>query len=138
MPSSQPRVGGFNQYLGLRIVEYEEGHCVMELPVEERHLNRSGIVHGGVLATLIDAATSHAGNHAPEVEDRPRSVTVAMSIQYLGQAKKGPLRAVGTRTGGGRSIFFARAEVFDAQGTLVAAGDMTGKRLVRPSPDRSN
>ena len=118
---------GFNRHLGIRILEWEAGRCVMELPVEAHHRNRSGVVHGGVLSTLVDAVASHAGNHAADPAARRRAVTVTMNTQFVGQAMDGPLRAVGTRTGGGKRLFFARAEIFGPDGALVACGDVTGR-----------
>jgi uncharacterized protein (TIGR00369 family) len=118
---------GFNRHLGIQLLEWESGRCVMALPIEPHHLNRAGAVHGGVISTLIDAVASHAGNHAEDRARRPRSVTVSMTTQFVGQAAGGPLRAVGTRTGGGKRIFFARAEIYAPDGALVACGDVTGR-----------
>ena len=127
MSSFDSRVVGFNEHLGIRVVEWEEGRCVMELPVTDMHLNRSGVVHGGVHATLVDAVASHGGNYAPSQDVRARSVTVSLSLQYIGQARRETLRAVGTRVGGGRRIYFARGEVFAEDGSLVASGELTGR-----------
>lgn len=122
-------VTGFNQHLGIRLVEWDQGRCVMELTIEPRHLNRAGVVHGGVISTLIDAVGSHAGNYASDPAQRQRSVTVALTTQFMGQAKQGLLRAVGTRTGGGKRIFFSRAEIHASDGTTIACGDLTGRRF---------
>ena len=127
MSTPSPYVTGFNKHLGIRIAEWEAGRCVLELEVEDRHLNRAGVVHGGVISTLIDAVTSHAGNFSEDPAARRRSVTIAMSLQFVSQAKPGRLRAVGTRTGGGKRVFFARGEIFGEDGALVACGDMTGR-----------
>lgn len=127
MSDQRPGVTGFNADLGIQIEEWEPGRCVMALPVEERHLNRAGVVHGGVLSTLIDAVASHAGNFGDDPATRPRSVTVSLTVQFIGQARAGTLRIVGTRTGGGKRLFFARGEVFDRGGALVASGDITGR-----------
>jgi uncharacterized protein (TIGR00369 family) len=127
MPPSSPYVTGFNKHLGIRIAEWESGRCVIELDIEDRHLNRAGVVHGGVISSLIDAVTSHAGNFAEDQSQRRRSVTISMSLQFVSQANPGTLRAVGTRTGGGKRVFFARGEIFGEDGALVACGDMTGR-----------
>jgi uncharacterized protein (TIGR00369 family) len=122
-------LAGFNLDLGIEIIEWEHDRCVMELAIKPRHRNRSGAVHGGVISTLIDAAGSHAGNHSADPAQRPRSVTVALTTQFLGQAKEGTLRAVGTRTGGGRRIFFSRVVIYADDGTEIACGDVTGRRF---------
>ena len=125
MSSEPPSVTGFNAELGIRILEWEAGRCVMALPIEARHLNRVGVVHGGVLSTLIDAVASHAGNYVRDPAIRARSVTVSLTVQFVGQARGGTLRVVGTRTGGGKRLFFARGEIFDDTATLIACGDVT-------------
>ena len=121
---------GFNLHLGIQLIEWDDGRCVMELPIGSHLLNRGGVVHGGVLSTLIDAVGSHAGNFAPDPANRARSVTVSLTTQFIGQAAVGPLRAVGTRTGGGKRIFYSRAEIFTPDGAVIACGDITGRKFV--------
>ncbi len=127
MSDIRPSVTGFNAELGIQIEEWEPGRCVMLLPIQQRHLNRAGVVHGGVLSTLIDAVSSHAGNYGSDPATRPRAVTVSLTVQFMGQARDGTLRIVGTRTGGGKRLFFARGEIFDESGGMVACGDITGR-----------
>ena len=129
MTSTDYEFAGFNAHLGMQLVEWQPGRCVMELAIEPRHLNRSGAVHGGVLSTLIDAVGSHAGTYAADPAQRPRSVTIAMSTQFLGQAKQGTLRVVGTHSGGGKRVFFSRVTVHAADGTAIACGDVTCRRF---------
>ena len=50
---------GFNAELGFRLVEWEEGRAVMALDIQAKHRNRSGVLHGGVMATLIDLSLIH-------------------------------------------------------------------------------
>ncbi|MEE3110431.1 MAG: PaaI family thioesterase, partial [Pseudomonadota bacterium] len=54
---------GYHELLGMHVVEWEEGRAVVELTIEPKHLNRSGNVHGGVLASMLDSALSLAGLH---------------------------------------------------------------------------
>ena len=48
-------VVGFNAELGFRLTEWRLDYARLELTVAPKHLNRSGIVHGGVLATVCPA-----------------------------------------------------------------------------------
>jgi uncharacterized protein (TIGR00369 family) len=129
MTTAYYEFAGFNQHLETQLVEWEEGHCVMELPIEAHLLNRSGAVHGGVISTLIDAVGSHAGKYNADPLQRPKSVTVSLTTRFLGLAKQDPLRAVGTQVGGGKRIFFSRVVVHAPDGTAVACGDVTGRRF---------
>src|SRR3546814_10001838 len=56
---------GFNAVLGMKLVEWGDRHAVMELPIRAMHLNRSNALHGGVIATLIDAGCGYAGVWVP-------------------------------------------------------------------------
>lgn len=47
----------FPQLLGLELAEIDFDSCRIDLVLAERHLQPFGIVHGGVLASLIDTAT---------------------------------------------------------------------------------
>ncbi len=90
-------------------------------------LNRSGALQGGVLATLIDAACGYSGLYGG-MADRPRhAVMITLAVNYVGKVSSGRLRAVSKRCGGGRKVFFACVEVFDAEGNLVASGQTAHK-----------
>ncbi len=91
-------------------------------------INRSGLLHGGVLATVINAACGFAGCYeAPPGQGR-RALTLSLTTQYLGPVAAGTrLTATATRSGGGRTIFFSSCAVRDAEGRLVATGSGTFK-----------
>jgi len=114
---------GFNKALGFRLSEWGPGHAVMELDLEEMHLNRAGVLHGGVLGTLIDAACGFCGVWTPPDAPIVKAMTLTLTTNYLGQVREGRVRATATRKGGGRKIFFAAAEVTAADGTLLAMGE---------------
>jgi uncharacterized protein (TIGR00369 family) len=54
---------------------------VLALRVEDRHLNRAGTAHGGVLATLMDSAMGRAVRSAHD--DEIGAVTVSLTTDYL-------------------------------------------------------
>ncbi len=118
-------VAGFQALVGYRLVRWEQDLAEIELDVDEQHLNRSKLVHGGVHATLLDTAGGISGVFCPVPENIVRAATLSFTIQYIAAAKAGTLRAIGRRRGGGRSIFFAAAEILDSAGKLVAAGEGT-------------
>jgi uncharacterized protein (TIGR00369 family) len=61
---------------------------------EERHTNPAGIVHGGVLTTLLDHALSAI---AWEANERKPCITVALDVHFLAAARPGDLIAAGGR-----------------------------------------
>lgn len=114
---------GFNATLGFRLVEWTPEHAVMELDIQEHHLNRSGVLHGGVMTTLIDAVCGYCGVWRPAGEPAAKALTLTLTTNYMGQIREGTVRARGVRKGGGRKIFFASGEVTDADGAVLAMGE---------------
>ena len=82
--------------------------------------NPAGIVHGGVIATLIDTATFWAGFlRLPEDDGL---VNVDLKLNYLKSVISGRLTARGVCMRPGRTISYAEAKVVDEKGDLVAHG----------------
>ena len=125
MPASLETLVGLNAQLGFRLVEWREDFARMELTIEPQHLNRSGFVHGGVLATLIDATGGFCGVYTPEAGRKRRCVTLTMTTSYLGQTKAGIISCTARRRGGGKTVFMMTAEVHAEDGTLLAIGEGT-------------
>jgi len=121
----QERPSGFKQLIGFRIVEWRDGFTLMSLDIGPRHLNRSGVLHGGVISTMIDAGGGYAGCYCPFEGRIRRNVTLALSVQFLAQASSGTILARATVRGGGRRIFNTTVEVIDAAGLLLAIGSGT-------------
>jgi uncharacterized protein (TIGR00369 family) len=120
-PADAP--SGFRQLLGYRILDWREGHATITLTIGPRHLNRAGALHGGVVATMIDAAGGYAGCYCPAAGRVRRSLTVSLTTQFLAQVRTGVLTARAQVRGGGKRLFMAGVEVHDGGGTLVAVGD---------------
>ncbi|WP_087720869.1 PaaI family thioesterase [Salinicola salarius] len=116
---------GYQRLLGMRITEWQEDYAVIELVIGEQHLNRSGIVHGGVLTSLLDTALSLAGLYCPEPGQVRKGMTLSLTSTFIAPARSGVLRAIGRRRGGGRSTFMSSGEVLDAEGNVVAMGEGT-------------
>ena len=113
----------FVQYLGIRVVtEYEDG-ITAECLIRKEYLNMSGVLHGGVTASVADSAmgiavSQHYGKH--------RSVTTAeFKINYLCPLKDGKVVARAKIIRAGKKICVGQVEVSDASGTLIAIALMT-------------
>jgi len=114
------RVGrsAFHRTFGMEVDEASRGEVVLGWEAREEHLNLQGLVHGGVLATLLDTAMGLAIRSA--LEPGRRHVTIEMGVHYLRPAHPGRLRARGRVARIGREIAFADAEVVDAQDRVLA------------------
>jgi len=63
-----------------------------------------------------------AGCYTGDPERRQMALTLSLTVNFLGQARGDRLSAEARRTGGGKSTYFAEADVRDATGALVATG----------------
>src|SRR5581483_513782 len=115
---------GFGQLVGYRLTRWRQDEAEIELVSEAKHLNRTNRPHGGVIATLIDAACGFPGCYSPEPHRRRRALTLSLTASFLGRAEAGSILAArARRTGGGQTVFFARCEIADAAGQLIATGE---------------
>ncbi len=96
---------------------------LLQFEPDDLHLNRRGVVHGGVLAALLDCALGGAVVAGIRAEEW--CATLQLSIQYLRGAHHGPLRASGRMTGRGRSCAFAEGHVEDAGGQVTTRAQGT-------------
>lgn len=115
----------YHDLLGLKLEEWRDGYARLVCEVGPQHANRSGIVHGGVILSLLDQAAAFAGLWCSVPGHVRKAVTVDLDCRFTGQVTGGKVIAEGRVASAGRSIFFARTEVFDAKGTMVAFGAST-------------
>lgn len=119
---------GYHELLGMHVVAWSEECAVVELVADERHLNRSGIVHGGVLTSMLDSALSLAGLYCDVPGRVRRGMTLSLTTTFIGPAGPGVLRATGRVRGGGRKVYLASGEVTDAGGELLAMAEGAFRR----------
>lgn len=117
-----PLKDGFHNLLGIQVTDWGPGRVTLELAVRDEFENLAKVVHGGVLATLIDTACNLAGAWTEEAGERRVPVTLTFTTNFIAGARRGPLVCVARRTGGGKTTFMAEAEVKDGDGRLVATG----------------
>lgn len=121
------------EYLGIRLLSLDAGQCTFGLDIEARHLNRQGSLQGGVTATLLDAACGYAGLQVGPHGVLGNAVTVMLTISYMSKVNTGRLRAIGSVTKAGGSLYFSSAELVTEAGVLVATAQGTFKRTVPTS-----
>jgi len=102
-------------------IDIDRAEVVIQLA--ECHLQPYGIVHGGVVATIIDTATFWAAFlRLPEADGL---VNVDLKLNYLNSIVSGKLIARGTCLRPGRSISYSEASVYDESENLIAHGTST-------------
>lgn len=116
---------GFHSLLGYSQVSWEENEAVIELALEPRHLNLGGVIHGGVLTSLLDIVLAQAGTYCPYPGRMRKAITLSLTTTFTGQCSGGVIRVTGRKRAGGTRIFNSTGEVHDDQGNLLAIGEGT-------------
>ena len=118
--------------LGIEPVEAEPGRVAFVLEPAEFHLNPFGIVHGGILAAMLDTAMGCAAHSL--LPAATGYVTGEMNIRFLrpGLVTAGPLVCTGEVVHAGTSTMVTSARIVDGEDRLVAVGGATC--LVRRQP----
>jgi uncharacterized protein (TIGR00369 family) len=109
-------------HLGYRLSAWSKDFARLELPLEPFLMNRQGLPHGGIHATMLDTAMGFAGCYTGDPERQQMALTLSLTVNYLGQATGTRLIAEARRTGGGKSTYFAESTVRDETGALIATG----------------
>lgn len=118
----------FYKHLGMEIVEAGEGRALLRLPVRDELKNLYGILHGGVIAALLDSSCSIAVGTLLGPDEA--AVTLDQRINYIANVRQGVLFGEGKALHKGRFTGVGQAEVRDAEGNLIAAG-MTTSFVIR-------
>ena len=113
----------FFQHMSMQLVSIDIDQAEIELNASQSHLQPYGMVHGGVVATLIDTATFWAA--FMRIPEDAGMVNIDLKLNYLKSFQKGLLRAKGTTIRSGQSISYAEAKVLDTGGELIAHGTST-------------
>jgi uncharacterized protein (TIGR00369 family) len=119
------------QTMGMRFVEVEEGRAVFEGEPAEYHYNPSGVVHGGLAATLLDSAMGCAVHSMLPVG--VGYTTIEIKVNYLRALtiETSTVRAEGHVIKVGGRVAIAEGRITDAAGNLYAHGT-TSCLILRP------
>lgn len=122
MGSDHAQVAPFTDWMG--VVELSTAAGEVRLQVTQRHdlNNRRHVVHGGVLATVLDSAMARAARTLEEGLEL--GGTVDLHVQFM-QPAEGRLVAMGRVESSTRALAFCRGEVRNEAGELVAGGTAT-------------
>lgn len=115
-------VSGFRHSINYTLDEWREGFAELSLSLDESYINRSGVVHGGVLTSLLDTVGGYSGCYCTVPENIRQCITVSLTASFVGQAKDGRIRATGRVRGGGRRIYYVSSEIVDEAGNVIALG----------------
>jgi uncharacterized protein (TIGR00369 family) len=114
---------GWMETLGARISEAEPGRVVLELIAGPQHRHGGGVVQGGVITQIADAAMGMT--LATLQEDGMWNTTIELKINFVRPAVEGRLRAVGRVIEMRPTLLFSEADVFDDRDRLIARASST-------------
>jgi uncharacterized protein (TIGR00369 family) len=117
--SSIIRGDPFLGHLGVEVVEIETGYARLKMPESGTVLRHGGIVNGGAISSLIDAA---GGTAAATVNRGKNQVTIELKVNFLEPVRMGDMTCTGRVIRSGRNIVVCEMELFDCNGKLCAKG----------------
>lgn len=120
----------FSQWLGIEVLDIQEGYSKIKMTVREEMINGFGIVHGGIAFSLADSAFAFACNNRNNL-----SVALDTSINFTKAIKVGDeLTAEAKETHNGRStgLYFITITNQKNEQVAIFKGTCfrTGKTLV--------
>lgn len=104
--------------IGAMPPEAADGRATLTVDVDDRHLNVAGTVHGGMLATLVDATMGAAIRSAVEGET---PATSQLTLTYLRPGKPGRLLVTAAVRKRGDSLTVCEADIEQEGESLVHA-----------------
>jgi uncharacterized protein (TIGR00369 family) len=140
-PKKQPNSAqcfgcGVNNSYGLAMAFYElgPGHVVCDITVPEHFQGYPGVVHGGVVATMLD----EIANRVLLVDDHSRMMmTAKLTTRYRKPVPVGePLKIEGWLTRDRGRFAVAKGEIRLADGSLAAEAEATLASIQGPGESR--
>ena len=116
-------VGTLGDALGMETVAREPGRSRMRMEVDPVWHNPNGVLHGGVIYTMVDYSMGSAVQ--PDLPEGEYCATIEAKINYLSAVREGTLTVDTEVVKQGRNIAFTESKVTDEQGKLVATGSGT-------------
>jgi uncharacterized protein (TIGR00369 family) len=117
----------FAKLMGMRLVDLRPDEAVISIEMRDDLQQPSGVLHGGVTATLIDTAMAFAVR--THLEDHEFTATIDLTVHYLRPHTAGTVTCTAKVVRAGRRIFTVSADVENEEGKLVATGLSTYTRL---------
>lgn len=122
-----PPMSGFGRAMGPWYVRQDGERIVLGIRAEERHINRLGIIHGGMMMAFADTLLSEIGRR---VTGRP-SVTMRMTTDFVSAAKLGDwIEGSGEVARATRNLVFVQARIWRGRHTLMTASGVFS--FIRP------
>jgi len=117
----------FAKLIGMKLVELRLDEAVISIEMRDDLRQPSGVLHGGVTATLIDTAMAFAVRTRLPVDEA--TATIDLTVHYLRPHITGTFTCTAKVVRGGKRIFTVSADVVNEDGKLIATGLSTYTRV---------
>jgi uncharacterized protein (TIGR00369 family) len=117
----------FAKLIGMKLVDLQPDVAVISIDMRDDLRQPSGVLHGGVTATLIDTAMAFAVRTRLGVMDA--TATIDLTIHYLRPHLSGTFTCTAKVVRAGKRIFTVSAEVHNEEGKLIATAISTYTRV---------
>lgn len=108
--------------LGMKLLKADKDRVDIGITAEDKHLNSMGIVHGGVLSSLMDQAM---GILVTAAKGGLQGVTTHLNVNFLAAMGKGELIASAFPIQETFRSMTLRAEIRNGEGTLGCIANAT-------------
>ena len=120
----------FARLLGIELESVEPGIAVVSLQLNDQLKQNNGVIHGGVIASLIDTALALA--ILSVLPESDRVTTVDLTISYLRPLVEGKASAKARVIRAGKRVITASADVVGDAGNVAATALSTYIKLGHP------
>lgn len=113
----------FARLIGMRLADLRRGEATLTLEMRDDLRQPSGVLHGGVTATLIDTAMAFAMRTMIPLDQN--TATIDLTVHYLRPHSEGKIECTARVVRAGKRIFTISAEVLGSRGKLIATAIST-------------
>jgi len=113
----------FAKLMGMRLVDLDLDRAVIKIEIRDDLRQPSGVLHGGVTATLIDTAMAFAVR--TRIPKETATATIDLTVHYLRPHVEGAATCSAKIVRAGKRIFTVSADVVNDEGKLIATGIST-------------
>lgn len=124
----------FDALIGTEWLDDDPAHARARIPVRDELRQPIGLMHGGVMSSLVESVCSRATALAV-LGDGMAAMGQAISVSFMRPITEGHAEVKAKARHRGRTTWVWDAEVVNADGKLCALAQMT--IAVRPLPDQA-
>jgi len=112
---------------GMELVDVELDKAAISIVMRDDLRQPSGVLHGGVTASLIDTAMAFAVRTRLPINEA--TATIDLTIHYLRPHTTGTCTCTAAVVRAGKRIFTVSADIVNEEGKLIATGLSTYTRV---------